>query len=51
MTSGSDVWLNTPEPPLEASGTSGSYAGAINPSDFLAPLLVSDRSVMAKRSS
>lgn len=23
MTSGVDVWLNTPEPPLEASGTSG----------------------------
>jgi starch phosphorylase len=26
MTSGSDVWLNTPEPPLEASGTSGMKA-------------------------
>ena len=23
MTAGADVWLNTPEPPLEASGTSG----------------------------
>jgi starch phosphorylase len=23
MTSGVDVWLNTPQPPLEASGTSG----------------------------
>jgi starch phosphorylase len=29
MVSGSDVWLNTPEPPLEASGTSGMKA-AIN---------------------
>lgn len=26
MTSGADVWLNTPEPPLEASGTSGMKA-------------------------
>ncbi len=26
MTSGSDLWLNTPEPPLEASGTSGMKA-------------------------
>ncbi|GIW74314.1 MAG: hypothetical protein KatS3mg103_0836 [Phycisphaerales bacterium] len=26
MTSGSDVWLNTPRPPLEASGTSGMKA-------------------------
>jgi starch phosphorylase len=26
MTSGVDVWLNTPEPPLEASGTSGMKA-------------------------
>jgi len=23
ITSGVDVWLNTPQPPLEASGTSG----------------------------
>jgi starch phosphorylase len=23
LTAGADVWLNTPEPPLEASGTSG----------------------------
>ena len=29
MTAGVDVWLNTPEPPLEASGTSGMKA-AIN---------------------
>jgi starch phosphorylase len=29
VTSGVDVWLNTPEPPLEASGTSGMKA-AIN---------------------
>lgn len=29
MVSGSDVWLNTPEPPLEASGTSGMKA-AVN---------------------
>jgi starch phosphorylase len=29
MTSGVDVWLNTPQPPLEASGTSGMKA-AIN---------------------
>ena len=29
LTSGVDVWLNTPEPPLEASGTSGMKA-AIN---------------------
>jgi starch phosphorylase len=26
LTSGSDVWLNTPQPPLEASGTSGMKA-------------------------
>jgi starch phosphorylase len=26
MTAGSDVWLNTPEPPMEASGTSGMKA-------------------------
>lgn len=26
MTSGADVWLNTPEPPMEASGTSGMKA-------------------------
>ena len=26
MTAGVDVWLNTPEPPLEASGTSGMKA-------------------------
>ena len=26
MTSGSDIWLNTPEPPKEASGTSGMKA-------------------------
>jgi starch phosphorylase len=26
MTAGADVWLNTPEPPLEASGTSGMKA-------------------------
>jgi starch phosphorylase len=26
MTSGVDVWLNTPEPPMEASGTSGMKA-------------------------
>jgi starch phosphorylase len=26
ITSGSDIWLNTPEPPLEASGTSGMKA-------------------------
>ena len=30
MTSGVDVWLNTPQPPLEASGTSGMKA-AVNP--------------------
>jgi starch phosphorylase len=29
MTSGVDVWLNTPEPPMEASGTSGMKA-AVN---------------------
>jgi starch phosphorylase len=29
LTAGADVWLNTPEPPLEASGTSGMKA-AIN---------------------
>lgn len=29
MTAGSDVWLNTPQPPLEASGTSGMKA-AVN---------------------
>ncbi len=29
MTSGVDIWLNTPEPPLEASGTSGMKA-AVN---------------------
>lgn len=29
MTSGADLWLNTPQPPLEASGTSGMKA-AIN---------------------
>ncbi len=29
LTAGSDVWLNTPQPPLEASGTSGMKA-AIN---------------------
>ena len=27
MTAGVDVWLNTPQPPLEASGTSGMKAG------------------------
>ena len=26
LTAGSDIWLNTPEPPLEASGTSGMKA-------------------------
>jgi starch phosphorylase len=26
MTAGCDIWLNTPEPPLEASGTSGMKA-------------------------
>ena len=26
MTAGADVWLNTPQPPLEASGTSGMKA-------------------------
>jgi starch phosphorylase len=26
MTSGVDLWLNTPEPPMEASGTSGMKA-------------------------
>jgi starch phosphorylase len=26
MTSGADIWLNTPQPPLEASGTSGMKA-------------------------
>jgi starch phosphorylase len=26
LTSGADIWLNTPEPPLEASGTSGMKA-------------------------
>jgi starch phosphorylase len=26
MTSGADLWLNTPQPPLEASGTSGMKA-------------------------
>jgi len=26
MTAGVDVWLNTPQPPLEASGTSGMKA-------------------------
>jgi starch phosphorylase len=26
LTAGSDVWLNTPQPPLEASGTSGMKA-------------------------
>jgi starch phosphorylase len=26
VTAGSDVWLNTPEPPMEASGTSGMKA-------------------------
>jgi starch phosphorylase len=29
MTSGTDVWLNTPQPPMEASGTSGMKA-AVN---------------------
>ena len=29
LTAGVDVWLNTPRPPLEASGTSGMKA-AIN---------------------
>src|SRR6185295_1600872 len=29
MTAGVDVWLNTPEPPMEASGTSGMKA-AVN---------------------
>lgn len=29
MTAGSDLWLNTPEPPMEASGTSGMKA-AVN---------------------
>jgi starch phosphorylase len=29
LTAGVDVWLNTPQPPLEASGTSGMKA-AIN---------------------
>jgi starch phosphorylase len=29
MTSGVDLWLNTPQPPLEASGTSGMKA-AVN---------------------
>jgi starch phosphorylase len=29
MTSGVDVWLNTPQPPMEASGTSGMKA-AVN---------------------
>jgi len=28
MTAGSDLWLNTPQPPLEASGTSGMKAAA-----------------------
>lgn len=28
LTSGSDLWLNTPRPPLEASGTSGMKAAA-----------------------
>ena len=27
VVSGSDIWLNTPLPPLEASGTSGMKAG------------------------
>ena len=26
VTAGSDLWLNTPQPPLEASGTSGMKA-------------------------
>jgi hypothetical protein len=26
LVSGSDIWLNTPQPPLEASGTSGMKA-------------------------
>jgi starch phosphorylase len=26
LTAGADVWLNTPEPPMEASGTSGMKA-------------------------
>jgi starch phosphorylase len=26
MTAGADLWLNTPQPPLEASGTSGMKA-------------------------
>jgi glucan phosphorylase len=29
MTAGVDVWLNTPQPPLEASGTSGMKAALI----------------------
>jgi len=29
MTAGADVWLNTPQPPMEASGTSGMKA-AVN---------------------
>ena len=29
LTAGVDVWLNTPQPPLEASGTSGMKA-AVN---------------------
>ncbi len=29
MTAGVDVWLNTPQPPMEASGTSGMKA-AVN---------------------
>jgi starch phosphorylase len=28
LTAGSDIWLNTPQPPLEASGTSGMKAAA-----------------------
>jgi starch phosphorylase len=33
MVSGVDLWLNTPQPPLEASGTSGMKA-ALNGSFF-----------------
>jgi len=33
MTAGADLWLNTPQPPLEASGTSGMKA-ALNGSFF-----------------
>ena len=43
VTSGVDLWLNTPEPPMEASGTSGMKGGLERGSESECPGRLVDR--------